>query len=133
MNKGALLCVLVFVWACVCVAGEPTRPAISDQFYAEVHISINNNNRALEGGGMEKREKNEMKKRRESNIFLGILAFDVPKDMGRTDFKFEDSQHKIETIHVLERYDLVRFPSPLLSSPQWILPSPYPSNYVCLA
>eukprot|EP00026_Physarum_polycephalum_P011803 Phypoly_transcript_12047.p1 GENE.Phypoly_transcript_12047~~Phypoly_transcript_12047.p1 ORF type:complete len:371 (-),score=78.85 Phypoly_transcript_12047:54-1118(-) len=82
--KAALL-VLLCVWACVCLA-DPTRPTISDQFYAEVHVAVNDNDRPLAGGG--------------------VLAIDVPNNKGRTDFKLENSHHEIETIHVLDRYDL---------------------------
>lgn len=36
----------------------------------------------------------------------GIFAYDVPKSMGRVDYKLQNSNHEIETIHILERYDL---------------------------
>ena len=51
--KGALVCLLVCVsvLASVCAAADPTRPNIADQFYAEVHVSINDNGRHLRGGG----------------------------------------------------------------------------------
>jgi hypothetical protein len=50
MNKGGLVCVLMCVLVCVASA-DPTRPTISDQFYSEVHVAINDNDRPLIGGG----------------------------------------------------------------------------------
>jgi len=70
----------------VCLAANPIRPAISNQFYSEVQVAVNDNNRPVSGGG--------------------ILAVDVPKNVGRRDYKLENPDHDIETIHILERYDL---------------------------
>jgi len=77
---------LFLLFAVVAAVYAQTRPTITDQFYSEVHVAINDNSRYIVGGG--------------------ILSFDVPKGLGRTDFKLENSNHDIETIHVLERYDL---------------------------
>jgi len=81
--KAALV---ILAFACAVLAADPARPAISNQFYAEVRVNVNYNGRYLNGGG--------------------VLSYDVPKNMGRTDYKLQNDQHDIETIHVLERFDL---------------------------
>lgn len=47
-----VLSLLLVVLLVNVVFGDPTRPAIPDQFYSEVHVAVNNNNRILAGGGM---------------------------------------------------------------------------------
>jgi len=76
-----LLCCLLGL----AVAADPTRPQISDVFYAKVSIAVKEGTSYWRGGG--------------------LYAFDVPQGRARIDVRLEGPSGTISN-HILDRYDL---------------------------